>query len=79
MNLEERFLNQAAAEKLPEGIVEVLPPIRDPDQFSSTASKRGDGVGFATEAAQSNVSGSNVNGQQVKPLLQINKSTFIGH
>jgi len=67
MNLEERFLNQAAAEKLPEGIVEVLPPIRDPDQFSSTASKRGDGVGFATEAAQSNVSGSNVNGQQVKP------------
>ena len=56
MNLEERFLNQAAAEKLPEGIVEVLPPIRDPDQFSSTATKREGSVGFSTGAAPSAVS-----------------------
>lgn len=56
MNLEERFLNQAAAEKLPEGIVEVLPPIRDPEQFSKTATNREGGVGFATGAAQSAVS-----------------------
>ncbi len=63
MNLEEKFLNSAAA-ALPtgdlEGIVEVLPPIRDPDQFSSTATKRGDGVGFAIGAAPSAVSSSAV-------------------
>jgi hypothetical protein len=56
MNLEERFLNQAAAEKLPEGIVEVGPLTREQEQFSDTATKRGDGVGFATGAAQSAVS-----------------------
>jgi hypothetical protein len=56
MNLEERFLNQAAAEKLPEGIVEVGELTRDPEQFSADATKRGDNVGFATGAAQSAVS-----------------------
>ncbi len=56
MNLEERFLNQAAAEKLPEGIVEVLPPIRDPEQFSKTATKQNGGVGFVEKASQSAVS-----------------------
>ena len=57
MNLEERFLNQAAAEKLPEGIVDVLPPIRDPEQFSKTATKREGGVGFVEGATPSAVSG----------------------
>ena len=56
MNLEERFLNQAVAEKLPEGIVEVGELTRDPEQFSADATKRGDNVGFATKAAQSAVS-----------------------
>lgn len=56
MNLEERYLNQAADEKLPEGIVEVLPPIRDPEQFSATATKREGGVGFAAGATPSAVS-----------------------
>ena len=59
MNLEEKFLNSAAA-SLPtgelEGVVEVLPPIRDPDQFSSTATKREGGVGFAEGGAPSAVS-----------------------
>ena len=57
MNLEERFLNQAANEKLPEGIVDVLPPIRDPEQFSKTATKRKGGVGFVEGATPSAVSG----------------------
>ena len=61
MNLEEKFLNSAAA-ALPtgdlEGIVEVLPPIRDPDQFSSTATKQDGGVGFVQGATPSSVSSS---------------------
>lgn len=60
MNLEERYLDSAAKELFPEpeGIVEVLPPIRDPDQFSATATKREGGVGFVEGAAPSAVSGS---------------------
>lgn len=58
MNLEEKFLNQAASEKLPEGIVEVGPLTREPEQFSATATKREGGVGFVEGAAPSAVSGS---------------------
>lgn len=60
MNLEEKFLNAAAADLVgeQEGIVEVLPPIRDPDQFSSTATKQDGGVGFVQGAAPSTVSSS---------------------
>ena len=59
MNLEQKFLNAAAAEldTEPEGIVEVLPPIRDPEQYSKTATKREGGVGFVEGAAPSAVSG----------------------
>lgn len=57
MNLEEKFLNQAASEKLPEAIVDVLPLTRDPEQFSATATKREGGVGFVEGAAPSAVSG----------------------
>lgn len=60
MNLEEKYLNDAAAALFPEpeGIVEVLPPIRDPEQFSATATKRDGGVGFVEGAAPTPVSSS---------------------
>jgi hypothetical protein len=71
MNLEERFLNQAAAEKLPEGIVEVGELTRDPEQFSADATKRGDSVGFANGAAKSAVSGGSTAPTNLTPSSQV--------
>jgi hypothetical protein len=71
MNLEERFLNQAAAEKLPEGIVEVGPLTPDPEQFSKTATNRGDGIGFATGAPKSAVSGGSTAPTNLTPSSQV--------
>lgn len=73
MNLEERFLNQAAAEKLPEGIVEVLPLTREPEQFSATATKREGGVGFVEGAAPSAVSGGATAPTNLTPSGQVTK------
>jgi hypothetical protein len=60
MNLEEKFLNSAAA-SLPtgelEGVVEIGELTRDPEQFSATATKRDGGVGFAVGAPTSAISG----------------------
>jgi len=62
MNLEEKFLNAAAAQLVgePEGIVEIGELTRDPEQFSATATKQDDGVGFAQGAAPSAVSSSSI-------------------
>lgn len=59
MNLEQKFLNAAAAE-LDGDPIEFdfsQPMIKDPEQFSDTATKREGGVGFVEGAAPSAVSG----------------------
>lgn len=59
MNLEQKFLNAAAAE-LDGDPIEFdfsQPMIKDPEQFSATATKREGGVGFVEGAAPSAVSG----------------------
>lgn len=73
MNLEEKFLNQAASEKLPEGIVEVLPLTRDPEQFSATATKREGGVGFVESTAPSAIS----SGGKTEPITPLTEPSII--
>jgi hypothetical protein len=60
MNLEDKFLNAAAANLVgePEGIVEIGELTRSPEQFSATATKQDGGVGFVQNAAPSAVSSS---------------------
>jgi hypothetical protein len=73
MNLEQKFLNAAAAQldTEPEGIVEVGPLTREPEQFSATATKRGDSVGFANGAAPSAVSGGSTAPTNLTPSSQV--------
>ena len=73
MNLEQKFLNAAAAQldTEPEGIVEVGPLTPDPEQFSKTATNRGDGIGFANGAAPSAVSSGSTAPTNLTPSGQV--------
>ena len=72
MNLEEKFLNSAAA-SLPtgelEGVVEIGELTRDPEQFSATATKREGGVGFADGVAPNPVSSSSTTQPVTAPAV----------